>query len=83
MIKGLHSTEWILDEGIPDQRCLIKININSTELISTGVDNKIICEKRTSGEWYISQQVFAEEEKQLTLKFLEIANQLSIAQPRS
>ena len=81
--QGFISTEWILEEGVPDQRCLIKININTIELISTGVNTKIVCEKRTSGEWYISQQVFAEEEKQLTLKILEIANQLSIAQPRS
>ena len=80
---GFISTEWILEEGIPDQRCLIKININSLELISTGVNTKIVCEKRTSGEWYISQQVFTEEEKQLTLKILEIANQLSIVQPSS
>ena len=80
---GFISTEWILEEGVPDQRCLIKININSLELISTGVNTKIVCEKRTSGEWYISQQVFTEEEKQITLKILEIANQLSIAQPRS
>ena len=80
---GFISTEWILEESAPGQRCLIKVNINSVELISTGVNTKIVCEKQISGEWYISQQTFAEEEKQLTLKILEIANQLSIAQPRS
>ena len=78
---GFISTEWILEEGVPDQRCLIKININTIELISTGVNTKIVCEKRVSNEWYINQQTFAEEEKQLTLKILEIANQLSITQP--
>ena len=78
---GFISTEWILEENTPGQRCLIKVNINSIELISTGVNTKIVCEKQISGEWYISKQTFVEEEKQLTLKILEIANQLSITQP--
>jgi|TARA_B100001059_G_C17784109_1_gene556022 hypothetical protein len=73
---GFISTDWILEEKNPDQRCLIKVNITSTELISTGVKTKIICQNKTD-EWYLSGENFINEENQITLKILELANELS------
>lgn len=74
---GFISTEWILNESIPNQRCLIKVNISSIELISTGVDTNIICEKKAANEWFISEEKFFDEEKNITLKILEKAQELS------
>ena len=74
---GFISTEWIFEETDPNQRCLIKVNITSRELMSNGVNTKIICQRKESNEWYSSNQLFIEEEKNLTLKILEKASQLS------
>jgi hypothetical protein len=74
---GFISTEWIFEEPNPNQRCLIKVNITSRELMSNGVSTKIICQRKESDEWYSSNDLFIEEEKNLTLKILENASQLS------
>ena len=74
---GFISTAWIFEEPNPNQRCLIKINVTSRELISNGVITKIICQKKEADEWYSSNEIFLEEEKNLTLKILEKASQLS------
>lgn len=73
---GFISTDWILKKENPNQRCLVKVNVISTELISTGVKTKIICQNKTD-EWYSSDESFISEENQITLKILEIANKLS------
>ena len=73
---GFISTDWILEKENPNKRCLIKVNITSTELISTGVRTKIVCQNKTD-EWYSSDENFINEEKQITLKILELANELS------
>ena len=74
---GLIETDWILQSQAPNQRCLIKSHISSPELISTGIDLKIICEELIEQVWYRSSKNFKEEEKQLTLKILQEANTLS------
>ena len=77
---GFIATDWILNENIPNQRCLIKVNITSIELISTGVETNIICEKKISEEWYLSEEKFVDEKKRITLKILEKAQELSSSQ---
>ena len=77
---GYISTEWIFNKNVPDQRCVIKVNVNSLELISTGVNTNIVCERKSDEQWYITEEKFFEEEKRITLKILEIAQELSISQ---
>jgi len=74
---GFISTDWILNPDIENKRCLIKINILSQELISTGVKTKIICENLIDGQWYNDNSQYINDEKNLTLKILELANELS------
>ena len=74
---GFISTEWILNPNLENKRCLIKINVLSQELISTGVKTKIICENQVDGQWYNDNAQYINEEKNLTLKILELANELS------
>ena len=74
---GYIETNWINNSDLPSQRCLIKSHITSKELISTGINVKIICEKLINNEWYLSDENFTEDEKRLTLKILETAQTLA------
>ena len=76
---GYIETNWIKKENIPDERCLIKTHITSSQLISTGVDVSFVCEKNIGDDWYVVNQSYIEEEQQLILKILSEASQLSTA----
>ena len=80
---GFISTEWILDKDELNKRCQIKINITSQEFVSTGVETKILCQKKDGDEWYPEKEILVEEEKKITLKILEKAQELSIAKDLS
>jgi hypothetical protein len=80
---GFISTEWILDKDELNKRCQIKINITSQEFVSTGVETKILCQKKDGDEWYSEKEILFEEEKKITLKILEKAQELSIAKDLS
>jgi len=68
---GYIETDWIYEN---QNRCLIKIQITSAELISTGVDTKILCQKNNNDLWVNDNINYINEEKKLTLKILESAN---------
>jgi hypothetical protein len=70
---GYIETDWIYDEKVENQRCLIKILITSPELISTGVQSNIVCENFKNDKWYVNQDKLIEEEKLLTLQILQNA----------
>ena len=80
---GFISTEWILDKEEINKRCQIKINITSQEFISNGVETKILCQKKDGGEWYPEKEILVDEEKKITLRVLEKAQELSIAKDLS
>ena len=80
---GFISTEWILDKEETNKRCQIKINITSQEFVSTGVETKILCQKKDGDEWYPEKEILVEEEKKITLRVLEKAQELSIAKDLS
>ena len=80
---GFIETNWIMKEENINQRCLIKVHITSRELISNGVSNKIICETKKNDEWLSSKQEFLDAEKNLTLKILSTARDLSLQNPNS
>ncbi len=73
---GVISTEWIKNKNEPNERCSIKININSKELLSNGVNVKLICEEKTQEEWFPDNINYSKDEKQMVLKILEIAHKL-------
>ena len=74
---GYIETDWIYDLENLNQRCLIKIQISSNELISTGVATKFICETKNNENWILDNKNYLSEEKQLTLKILDKASKLS------
>ena len=75
---GFISTDWITEKENPNQRCLIKVKITSQELLSNGAKVKLLCEQKELDVWYQDKISYTEEEKNLTLKILDIANELSL-----
>ena len=75
---GFISTGWITEKESPNQRCLIKVNITSQELLSNGAKVNLLCEQKELDVWYQDKISYANEEKNLTLKILDIANELSL-----
>ena len=80
---GFISTDWITKKENPDQRCLIKVNIVSQELVSNGVNVKLICEQKEINTWYQDGISYSQEEKDLILKILDIAEEISITEKLS
>lgn len=70
---GYIETDWIYSPGIENQRCLIKIQVFSSELITTGVTSNFLCEKKTNDIWVSDNNEYLNEEKKIILKILEIA----------
>tara|TARA_B100002019_G_C21237789_1_gene583744 strand:- start:393 stop:1004 length:612 start_codon:yes stop_codon:yes gene_type:complete len=78
---GYLETEWIYDSQ--KQRCVIKIQINSLELVSNGVETKIICQNKSGSEWISNGENFVNEEKQITLAILSSARNYSLQEQKS
>ncbi len=76
---GFIETEWIRDSNNTSHRCLIKIQITSQELITTGVKSNFLCEVKQGNEWIADKKEYLQEEKQITLKILDIAGNLAKA----
>ena len=74
---GFISTGWITEKDNPNLRCLIKVKVTSKELISTGINVKLLCQEKELETWYQDGISYEEEEKRLTLKILDIADELS------
>ena len=74
---GYIETDWIYTQGIDNQRCLVKIQVLSSELITTGVSSNFLCENKINEVWVSDNKNYPNEEKQIILKILEIAGGLS------
>ena len=74
---GFIQTEWIYKADTPNNRCMIKIKVHTAELVSTGVTSIINCEEKQDNIWQSDNIVYTNEQKQLTLKILELSQQYS------
>jgi hypothetical protein len=74
---GYIETEWVTLPDSPNQRCLVKINITSKELVSNGVNSKFICQNLINNEWQNDPLNYENESKQLTLTILNNASKSS------
>ncbi len=74
---GYIETDWIYSPGVENQRCLIKIQVISSELITTGVTSTFLCENKINEKWVSDNNSYPNEEKKIILKILEIAGRLS------
>ena len=74
---GFIETDWIYDSIDNQQRCLIKIQVLSSELITTGVKTNFICETKKIENWTPDNKEYLLESNQITLKILEVAGNLN------
>ena len=79
---GYIETDWIngFNEQNKDQRCLVKVFVTSVELISNGVQTKLNCQSLENGNWKNTSEDYSNAEKQLTLKILSLASEISQTQ---
>jgi len=69
---GYIETDWIFD-NVNDERCAVKVQITSPELITTGVNTKIICQNKSGENWINNSSNYDAEAKQITLSILNEA----------
>ena len=74
---GYVETDWIYEKNLPSKRCLIKVQITSVEIISTGVSTKLSCQTKEGESWYNDQTKYFDQEKKLTLTILSKAKEFS------
>jgi len=77
---GYIETDWIMTDSEIEKRCLIKISILSTELVSNGIDVNFICQTKSNNQWVYDNQQYPEESKQLALKILNTASEINTQQ---
>ena len=73
---GFIETDWIYDVNNNQQRCLIKIQVLSSDLTTKGVTTNFICEIKNNVNWVPDNKDYIQESNQITLKILEIAGNL-------
>ena len=76
-VGGYLETEWITHQNEPNKRCIIKIKVLSTEITSTAVESKIICQKDVNGNWQATNEDLINESNQITLSVLKFASESS------
>ena len=74
---GYIETDWIYDKSDTSRRCLIKVQINSVELIATGVTTKFTCQIKDGQDWYIDPQSYDNQSQKITLNILSKASEFN------
>lgn len=74
---GYIETDWIYDKSDTSRRCLIKVQINSAELIATGVTTKFTCQIKDGQDWYIDPQNYDNQSQKFTLNILSKASEFN------
>ena len=76
---GYIETDWIIDYNqSSDKRCQIKVMVRSSELVSNGLRSTLNCQNFDGKNWNADGQKYPNEEKNITLKILEVAQTFSL-----
>lgn len=76
---GYIETDWIIDYNqSEDTRCQIKVIVRSTELVSNGLKSTLNCQNFDGNNWNANGEKYPNEEKNITLKILEVAQMFSL-----
>ena len=70
---GVIETDWINNKNIPNQRCAIKILIQSKELISNGVSANMICQSFDGKNWTLNSEDLSEANREIENSILSLA----------
>ena len=76
---GYIETDWIVDYNQSDnKRCQIKVMVRSSELVSNGLKSTLNCQDFNGENWNSDKQKYPNEEKNITLRILEVAQMFSL-----
>ena len=76
---GYIETDWIIDYNqSSEKRCQIKVMVRSSELVSNGLKSTLNCQNFDGQNWNADGQKYPNEEKNITLKILEVAQIFSL-----
>jgi hypothetical protein len=76
---GYIETDWIVDYNQSDnKRCQVKIMVRSSELVSNGLKSTLNCQNFDGENWNSDKQKYPNEEKNITLRILEVAQIFSL-----
>ena len=76
---GYVETDWIIDYNqSSDKRCQIKVMVRSSELVSNGLKSTLNCQNFNGENWNADKKEYPNEEKNITLKILEVAQIFSL-----
>ena len=76
---GYVETDWIIEYNqSSDKRCQIKIMVRSSDLVSNGLKSTLNCQNFDGENWNADKQEYPNEEKNITLKILEVAQIFSL-----
>ena len=76
---GYIETDWIIDYNqSSDKRCQIKVMVRSSELVSNGLKSTLNCQNFNGQNWNADGEKYPSEEKNITLKILEVAQIFSL-----
>jgi len=70
---GVIETDWINNKDIPNQRCAIKILIQSKELISNGVSANMICQSFDGENWTLNNEDLSDANRDIENSILSLA----------
>jgi len=70
---GVIETDWINNKDIPNQRCAIKILIQSKELISNGVSANMICQSFDGKNWTLNNEDLSQANREIENSILSLA----------
>ena len=70
---GVIETDWINNKDIPNQRCAIKILIQSKELIYNGVSANMICQSFDGKNWTFNNEDLSEANREIENSILSLA----------
>ena len=76
---GYIETDWIIEYNqSSEKRCQIKVMVRSSELVSNGLKSTLNCQNFDGQNWNADGQKYPNEEKNITLKILEVAQVFSL-----
>jgi hypothetical protein len=70
---GVIETDWLIKEGVPNERCSIKVLIKSSELISNGIKANMICQKLEGTNWVLRNHDLSEANEAIENSILRLA----------
>ena len=70
---GVIETDWINNKDIPNQRCAIKVLIQSKELISNGVSANMICQSFDGKNWTLNNEDLSDANRDIENSILSLA----------